>query len=112
MQTHTQWTATGNTEKQPDAGLVCADMKWKSWPLALILALLKTKWTFFLGGIEGDGTWEAQGFDSTPVSITHSPMRVLENSFSRYVPRSPFPLATSGDMEDTPPITVWFLTFW
>lgn len=75
------------------------------------LSSAEDKMDFFLGGIEGDGTLKTQGFNSTPISIPHSPMQVLENSFSGYITRSPFPLATSGDREDTPPITL-FLTFW
>lgn len=47
------------------------------WTLAITLTLLKTKWDFFLDGMEGEGTLETQGFGSTEIklpTISHPPI--------------------------------------
>lgn len=40
-------------------------MEQKLWGVALILLLLKTKWDFFHGGTEGDGTLEGNSITDT-----------------------------------------------
>ena len=43
-------------------------MKWKLWPLAFVLALLKTWLVFFRGGL--DGLWP-QGQSQSSTTINH-----------------------------------------
>lgn len=76
----------------------------KLWAMALILAVLKTKWVFFHGRMEGDGTLETKGLNSTERKLStapHSPMGASGNIYSHDTPRSPLPPSIGGDTEST-----------
>lgn len=91
---------------ETDAKLDYANMEQKLW--TLVLSLVHLKRGFFLGWMEGDGTQEMQGFNSTEMTLSmihHPPMWASKNSYSSGIPRNPLPLAIGGNMEDTPSIT-------
>lgn len=73
----------------------CApNMEQKLWSLALILALLKTKWDFFLGGTKGNETLETQGWDSTEIKLSttsHPSMGTSRHSYSSGTQETHFP---------------------
>lgn len=48
-------------------------MEPRLWTVALILALLKTKWDIFHGKSEGDGMLGTQGFNATEIKLSTVP---------------------------------------
>lgn len=87
---HTMDSSSEHKLTSPDAGLDCANVKQKLWVMALILVLLKMNGSFSLvGGREGGGTLETQGFNSMQINVTHSLGQISENSFSCDIARSP-----------------------
>lgn len=84
------------------------DLEQKLWAVALIPALLKTKWDFFHGRLKGDGILKGNSLNITSSiklsRITHPPVGASDS----LIPVEPQELCfhqQHGDTEDTPPIT-------
>lgn len=78
-------------------------MERRLWTLVLIFPLLKPQLHVFYYWTKGNGMLENQGFNSTSIKISHSPMRLSENSFSWDITRIPLSVATSEN-EDLSPL--------
>lgn len=57
--------------------------------MASVLVLLKAQLDFFFDRTKGNEIMKTQGYNFMQISATHSPMPVLENSFSSDITRSP-----------------------
>lgn len=82
-----------------------SNMEQRLWAVAFILALLKTSLDFFHGR-RGKVTLETRGFNSREIKITHPLVQISGNSFPCNSARTPLPLVTDRDTEDTPLVTL------
>lgn len=104
---HTHVLELGTKTKQAWCCIDCANIKWKLWAMALILALLKIQLEFFHGGWGERGPCKLRGVVQCKLV---SPMQGSENPFFHDIARIPLGLAIGRGMENSP-ITLSVLCF-